>query len=168
MLHRLSHLSQQVLICWSFSGETGEPLRSQNTRGLLHTLDDHLICLATSLNRAQLFPCLFCSQGTRTLIPKHWHFIPPAVPHSGGLWDAGMKTLKVHLSKVISTQILIFKKLYSHSGNQRHPQLTPYLSPMSTDSQRLVLTSGHFLTGKPLKSLPERDLGHLSLNTFNL
>lgn len=30
-----------------------------------------------------------------------WHFIPPATPHFGGIWEAGVKSMKFHLKRVI-------------------------------------------------------------------
>lgn len=33
-----------------------------------------------------------------------WHFIPPASPHFGGLWEAGVKSIKYHLKRVIVRQ----------------------------------------------------------------
>lgn len=30
----------------------------------------------------------------------NWHFIPAYLPHFGGLWEAGLKSIKFHLKRV--------------------------------------------------------------------
>jgi hypothetical protein len=40
-----------------------------------------------------------------------WHFIRPASPHFGGLWEAGVKSIKFHLKQTIGNSILNFEEL---------------------------------------------------------
>lgn len=40
-----------------------------------------------------------------------WNFIPPNAPHFGGIWEAGIKSIKFHLHRIIGTVALIFEEL---------------------------------------------------------
>lgn len=37
-----------------------------------------------------------------------WSFVPPSPPHMEGLWEAGVKSLKLHFRKVVGNQKFIF------------------------------------------------------------
>ena len=40
-----------------------------------------------------------------------WKIIPPHSPHFGGLWEAGINSLKHHLKLTINGQVSMFEKL---------------------------------------------------------
>jgi len=40
-----------------------------------------------------------------------WHFIPPDSPHFGGLWEAGIKSMKYHMRRVIGNACISFEEM---------------------------------------------------------
>lgn len=94
-----------------------------------------------------------------------WHFNPPSAPHFGGLWEAGIKSVKTHLKRVIGEQILTYEELNTVLVQIEAVLNSRPLCPLSSDPNDLsVLTPGHFLTLQPLTALPDPDLSHLNLN----
>lgn len=94
-----------------------------------------------------------------------WHFNPPSAPHFGGIWEAGIKSVKTHLLRVIGEQILTYEELNTVLIQIEAILNSRPLYPMSSDPNDLsVLTPGHFLTLEPLTAIPDPDLTHLKLN----
>jgi hypothetical protein len=43
----------------------------------------------------------------------NFHFIPPSSPHMGGIWEAGIKSMKFHLRQVVGNARLNFEEFYT-------------------------------------------------------
>jgi hypothetical protein len=115
------------------------------------------------------------AEGTRksiisSLAPKgiNCHFNPPASPHHGGLWEAGVKKMKYHLRRVIGTRHLTIEEFSTLLCQVEALLNSRPLSPLSNSPNDLhVLTPGHFIIGRPLVALPHPDLGHIPENRLS-
>lgn len=87
-----------------------------------------------------------------------WHFIPPYSAWFGGLWEAGVKSTKYHLKRM-TDQLLTFEELTTIVTQIEGILNSRPLCPMSDDPTDLeYLTPAHFLIGRILNMLPEREL----------
>ncbi|XP_047031145.1 uncharacterized protein LOC124638261 [Helicoverpa zea] len=78
-------------------------------------------------------------------------FIPPYSPHFGGLWEAGVKSCKYHLRRVLGNSHLTFEEFYTVLVQVEAVLNSRPLTPLSADANDLqALTPGHFLIGRPL------------------
>lgn len=105
---------------------------------------------------------LFLKSAEKCLVDKYsthgfsWSFIPPHAPHMGGLWEAAVKSMKVHLKKVTANLIFTFEEFSTILIRIESILNSRPISPMSENpSELLPLTPGHFLRGAPLISHPE-------------
>lgn len=97
-----------------------------------------------------------------------WSFIPPSAPHFGGLWEAGVKSLKTQMKKNLSSNLskLTWEELSTILCGIEGCLNSRPLCPMYDDVSNLdVLTPNHFLTGAQFVPLPEPDTKELSLRT---
>lgn len=80
-----------------------------------------------------------------------WKFMVPAAPHQGGIYEAAVKSMKFHLTRVVGQRVLEYEQfstlLVEVEGILNSRPLHP-LSDDPTDVQ--ALTPGHFLVGEPL------------------
>ena len=96
-----------------------------------------------------------------------WHFIPPHAPHFGGLWEAGIKSTKHHLRRVIGTATLTFEEISTLLYQIEACLNSRPLSQIGTNSQDPTpLTPGHFLIGEPLLLVPENNYETSSISSL--
>lgn len=83
-----------------------------------------------------------------------WKFIPPSSPHFGGLWEAGMKSTKYHLKRILGNSVLTFKEMSTTLAQIEGYLNSRPLCPMTSDPTDLTaLTPAHFLVGDTIASI---------------
>ncbi|CAG7718112.1 unnamed protein product [Allacma fusca] len=88
-----------------------------------------------------------------------WHFNPPGTPHFGGIWEAGIKSVKHHLLRTLGTAVLTLEDMTTVTTQIEACLNSRPLTQLSSDPNDLApLTPGHFLTGNALSALPEPDV----------
>ncbi|CAG7827671.1 unnamed protein product, partial [Allacma fusca] len=88
-----------------------------------------------------------------------WHFNPPASPHFGGLWKAGIRSVKFHLRRTVGTMICTYEDMCTMTSQIEACLNSRPITQMSCDPNDLeALTPGHFLIGDALTSIPEPSL----------
>lgn len=73
-------------------------------RGAQRVLNE-LQKLATSEAHIQEVSTALAAEGVQ------WHFIPPSAPHFGGLWESGIRSIKLHLRRVVGNNVLNSKNI---------------------------------------------------------
>ncbi|XP_036345797.1 uncharacterized protein LOC118755046 [Rhagoletis pomonella] len=101
----------------------------------------------------------FSSSGT------DWHFIPPASPNFGGLWEAGFKLMKHHLKRDVHDRTLSFEELTTLLSQIEGCLNSRPLCPLSFDPRDVSgLTPGHFLICEPISCVQEETLLEVNIN----
>lgn len=96
-----------------------------------------------------------------------WHFNPPAAPNFGGLWEAGVKSTKYHLKRLINDRLLTFEEMVTLLTQIEGILNSRPISAFTNDIEDLTaLTPGHFLIGAPIKSIPEPSLINVKENNL--
>ncbi|XP_063920800.1 uncharacterized protein LOC135135633 [Zophobas morio] len=94
-----------------------------------------------------------------------WCFIPPKTPNFGGIWEANIKSAKLHLKKTIGDTILNYEEMHTLLVRIEACLNSRPLLPLTNDPNDLYpLTPGHFLIGAPLTAPVEEDLESTKLN----
>lgn len=94
-----------------------------------------------------------------------WHFMPPSAPHFGGMWEAGVKSVKHHLRRVLGAHTLTFEELSTLLCRIEACLNSRPIAPLSDDiTDCNALTPGHFLIGSPITVNPEESTVALNEN----
>lgn len=89
----------------------------------------------------------------------NWRFIPPHSPNFGGLWEAGVRSTKTHLRKILGNSTLTFEELATVLAQVEACLNSRPISVISDDpNDPLPLTPGHFLIGEPLLNIADQDI----------
>ncbi|XP_018395526.1 PREDICTED: uncharacterized protein LOC108774017 [Cyphomyrmex costatus] len=105
------------------------------------------------LKKSSKLANLLANNGTQ------WHFNPPSAPHFGGKWEAGVKSMKHHLIRVVGTATFTYEEMSTLLAQIEAVMNSRPLCPLSEDPDDLsVLTPGHFLMGCAPLTVPEPSL----------
>ncbi|XP_065082000.1 uncharacterized protein LOC135704456 [Ochlerotatus camptorhynchus] len=97
-----------------------------------------------------------------------WHFIPPRSPHFGGMWEAGVKSAKHYLKRVIGETRLTFEEMTTFLAQCEAILNSRPLIPVSDDPNDIeVLTPSHFLIGRSALSIPEPSYSEVKVGRLN-
>ncbi|XP_045501456.1 uncharacterized protein LOC123698751 [Colias croceus] len=96
-----------------------------------------------------------------------WRFIPPHAPNFGGVWEAGIKSTKHHLRRVIGDSTLTYEELATVLVQIEACLNSRPLSVASSDSgDPNPLTPGHFLIGEPLIMAPDNNFEYEKISNL--
>lgn len=98
----------------------------------------------------------------------NWHFIPPVAPNFGGLWEAGVKSVKFHMKRVLGNIVLTYEELTTVLATIEACLNSRPLCSVSADPQSIEpLTPAHFLISEPLTTIPEPNPGDITISRTN-
>jgi len=88
-----------------------------------------------------------------------WQYIPPNSPHFGGIWEAGVKSVKHHLKRILGQFIPTLEEFYTLLCKIEAVLNSRPLVPLNDDPECFdAITPGHFLVGSYLNSPPAPSL----------
>lgn len=97
-----------------------------------------------------------------------WHFIPPHSPHFGGLWEAGVKSAKSHLKRIMGNASLTYEEFYTLLTQIEATMNSRPLSPLSSDPNDFnPITPAHFLIGRQLTTIPDTNMRAIPENRLS-
>lgn len=97
-----------------------------------------------------------------------WHFIPPRSPHFGGIREAGVKSMKYLLKRVVGETRLTYEEMATFLAEAEAVLNSRPLCPLSDDPSDLeALTPSHFLIGRPGQAITEPSYSQQKINRLS-
>ncbi|GFV17627.1 integrase catalytic domain-containing protein [Trichonephila clavipes] len=97
-----------------------------------------------------------------------WNFNPPSAPHFGSQWEAGVKSLKYHLKRVIGNSILSHEEFLTLVVQIEAALNSRPIFPLSNDPNDVeTLTPAHFIIGSSLVAVPDPDYTEIPMNRLS-
>lgn len=94
-----------------------------------------------------------------------WSFIPEHAPHFGGLWESAVRSMKMHLKRIVGNSKLSFEEFCTVLAQiESCLNSRPLVALPSGEDAIEALTPGHFLIGRPLESLPDPPSSYRSIS----
>lgn len=85
-----------------------------------------------------------------------WRFMTPGAPHQGGIYEAAVKAIKYHLTRIISDRTLTYEEYATVLCQVEALVNSRPIAPLPDDPTSLnALTPGHFLIGEALVRIPD-------------
>lgn len=141
--------------------------RFTSRRGLTaHIHSDHGTNFVGARNELKDLQDFLKSTANQTIIDDHlkkqeinWHLIPPRAPNQGGLWEAGVKSMKHHLVRATQNALMNYEELSTITAKIEAILNSRPIIQLSDDPKDLgMLTNGHILIGRPLIAMPQRNI----------
>lgn len=88
-----------------------------------------------------------------------WHHIAPNYPNCGGLWEAGVKSCKHHLKRILTQTPLTYEDFSTLLTQIESVLNSRPLTPLTNDPNDFdILTPAHFLIGRSFSTIPDPDV----------
>lgn len=97
-----------------------------------------------------------------------WHFIPAYSPSFGGLWEAGVKSIKYHLKRIVTTH-LTYEEMTTILCQVEACLNSRPLCPLNDSDPDNInpLTPGHFLVGEAPIVVPSPDMKDIKMSSLS-
>lgn len=102
---------------------------------------------------------------TLALDGTQWHFIPAYSPHVGGLWEAGVKSMKHHMKRILTNNVT-YEELSTLTCQIEACLNSRPLRPIDDSDIEDInpLTPGHFLIGEAPVTVPNPNLQNVKVS----